>query len=317
MKVHKLVLIGLGHVGSAVLTQALAMNIAGEIACIDIKNDVAKGEALDAMHANACNYVPHTKVYAADFSACKDADLIICSGGPSILPGEHLDRLALAGRNIHVIGEIMTEVTKYTTDAPFIMITNPLDITTYLAATKFGYKKGRLFGTGTSLETFRFKHILGAHYQVDPKDIQGFILGEHGNSAFAAWSSISIGGVRFQDLDTYLQPQAPTDKEAIGKEVVKTAYDVLLGKGWTNSGIAMVACRIARAVLFDEKSILPVSVPFDGEYGIENVALSLPSIVGKDGVEKRLLIPLTEEEEVKLKFSADSVKEVMGKNNLF
>ena len=126
MKMSKLAIIGLGHVGSAVLTQAMAMNLAAEIVCIDINEKVAHGEALDATHATPCTYVPGMKVYSGDFSQCKDADIIICSGGPSILPGEKLDRLILAERNVKVIGEIMTEVTKYTKNTPFIMITNPL-----------------------------------------------------------------------------------------------------------------------------------------------------------------------------------------------
>lgn len=167
MKIHKLAIIGLGHVGSEVLTKAVASNIAAEIACIDIKENVAYGEALDICHSISSPINRNIKVYSGGFDAVKDADVIICDAGPSILPGQY-ERLKLAKENVKNITEIMTEVVKYNTDAILIMITNPLDVTTYLAATKFGWKHGRLFGTGTTLETLRFKYILSRHFGVNP-----------------------------------------------------------------------------------------------------------------------------------------------------
>ena len=316
MKKNKLAIIGLGHVGSAVLSRAIACQLASEIVCIDIDEKRAHGEALDASHATPCNFIPGMHIYAGGFEECADADIIICSGGPSILPGETLDRLVLAERNVKVIGEIMTEVIKYTTKAVFIMITNPLDVTTFLAATKFGYPAGRLFGTGTTLETLRFKRILANHYHVDAKDVQGYMLGEHGNSAFPAWSTVNIGGVPLDQLDDYYEHAEPFSKEKIAASVVQTAYDVLLSKGWTNTGIAMGACRLAKAVLFDEHCVLPVSTPLQGEYGLHDVALSLPSILGSDGVIKRLPLRLPEEELQNLHASAESIKSVLSANHL-
>ena len=286
MKIHKLAIIGLGHVGSEVLTKAVASNIAAEIACIDIKENVAYGEALDICHSISSPINRNIKVYSGGFDTVKDADVIICDAGPSILSGQY-ERLKLAKENVKNITE-MTEVVKYNTDAIFIMITNPLDVTTYLAATKFGWKHGRLFGTGTTLETLRFKYILSRHFGVNPQDIQGYMLGEHGNSAFPAWSTVSIGGIRLNDLHNYF-PEVKLDRELIHKQVVKTAYEVMDAKGWTNTGIASGAIRLAQAVFFDEKAVVPVSVPLTGEYGLKDVALSLPSVVGKDGVEKRWL----------------------------
>lgn len=315
-RTHKLAIIGLGHVGSAVLARAIACQLAPDIACIDINDKVAHGEALDADHSLSCAYVPGIHVHSGGFEECRDADVIICAGGPSILPGEKMDRLILAERNTKVIGEIMTEVTKYTTDAVFIMITNPLDVTTYLAATKFGYPAGRLFGTGTTLETMRFKYILSQHYHVDASDVQGYMLGEHGNSAFPAWSAVSIGGIPLDQLDEFYEHEKPLDKKEIGQEVVNTAYDVLLSKGWTNTGIAMGACRLAKAVFFDEHCVTPVSAPLHGEYGLNDVSLSLPSIIGKDGIVKRLPIHLTEAEQKDLQASADSIQAVLKANHL-
>lgn len=314
MKIHKLAIIGLGHVGSEVLTKAVASNIAAEIACIDIKENVAYGEALDICHSISSPINRNIKVYSGGFDTVKDADVIICDAGPSILPGQY-ERLKLAKENVKNITEIMTEVVKYNTDAIFIMITNPLDVTTYLAATKFGWKHGRLFGTGTTLETLRFKSILSRHFGVNPQDIQGYMLGEHGNSAFPAWSTVSIGGIRLNDLHNYF-PEVKLDRELIHKQVVKTAYEVMDAKGWTNTGIASGAIRLAQAVFFDEKTVVPVSVPLTGEYGLKDVALSLPSVVGKDGVEKRLALPLPEDELELLYKSSECIKEVLRASNL-
>lgn len=314
MKIHKLAIIGLGHVGSEVLTKAVASNIAAEFACIDIKENVAYGEALDICHSISSPINRNIKVYSGGFDTVKDADVIICDAGPSILPGQY-ERLKLAKENVKNITEIMTEVVKYNTDAIFIMITNPLDVTTYLAATKFGWKHGRLFGTGTTLETLRFKYILSRHFGVNPQDIQGYMLGEHGNSAFPAWSTVSIGGIRLNDLHNYF-PEVKLDRELIHKQVVKTAYEVMDAKGWTNTGIASGAIRLAQAVFFDEKAVVPVSVPLTGEYGLKDVALSLPSVVGKDGVEKRLALPLPEDELELLYKSSECIKEVLRASNL-
>ncbi len=316
LRTHKLAIIGVGHVGSAVLARAIACQLAAEIVCIDINEKVAHGEALDATHSTPCTFVPGIHVYSGGFEECRDADVIICSGGPSILPGEKLDRLILAERNVKVIGSIMKEVTRYTRDAIFIMITNPLDITTYLAATKFDYPANKLFGTGTTLETLRFKRILANRYHVDAKDVQGYMLGEHGNTAFPAWSTVGIGGIPLRDLDTFFKHEGPLDREKIAQEVVHVAYDVLLSKGWTNTGIAMGACRLAKAVFFDEHCVTPVSTPLNGEYGLHDVALSLPSIIGKEGVVKRLPIHLPDDELEALHKSAESIQAVLRANKL-
>ena len=316
LKPHKLAIIGLGHVGSAVLARAIACQLAAEIVCIDIKPEVAHGEAVDATHSIACALTPNVHVYSGGFEECRDADVIICAAGPSILPGGVMDRLTLAKENIAVIRDVMGEVTKYTRDAVFIMITNPLDVTTHVAATEFGYPAGKVFGTGTTLETMRFKSILGAHYHVDPTDVQGYMLGEHGNSAFPAWSTVSIGGVPLEKLDMFYDHETDFDREVVAGEVVNRAYDVLKSKGWTNTGIAMGACRLAKAVLYDEHAVLTVSTPLGGEYGIEDVSLSLPSVIGKDGVLKRIPLPLPAEEEELLHKSADSVKAVLRANGV-
>lgn len=308
---NKLVIVGMGHVGSAVLNCALSFNLASEIAVIDIIEKKAQGEALDSSHATPFSTGPNVKIHAGTFEECKDAKVIIIAAGPSILPGEIPDRLTLAGRNVAVMKEVMTSITQYTKDAIIIMITNPLDIMVYYAENFFGYPKGKIFGTGTTLETARFRSIIANQYNVDPKNVHGYMLGEHGNSAFPAWSLVNIAGVPYDKLDDHFQPNEPLDLERTAAKVVSVAYDVLNLKGCTNSGIAMAACRLARAVLFNERSIFPVSTTLHGEYGLHNVALSLPCLITEEGIEKRIEVSLSDAEVVKLQHSAQSITTVM------
>ena len=309
---NKLVIIGVGHVGSQVLSTAIAHQIASEIALIDIDEEKAVGEALDADHATPFDYNANIYVHKGTYQDCADAKVIIMCAGPSVLRGENLDRLVLAGRNAETVKEVMSQIVQYTKDAIIIFITNPLDITTFYAANYFGYPQGKLFGTGTTLETARLKRILADRYRVAPGSVQAFMLGEHGNSAFPAWSMVNIGGIPADQLDDYFEVASPLDKAAIGKQVVQVAYDVLNGKGWTNTGIAMGAVRLAKAVLFDERFVGPVSVTMQGEYGInEKVSLSIPCVIGKNGVEKRLPFPLPEAEILQLKNCAKTVRAVL------
>ncbi|QJW48105.1 L-lactate dehydrogenase [bacterium BFN5] len=311
VKKNKLVIVGVGNVGSAVLNCALSLNLASEIAVIDILEKKAHGEALDSNHALPFSIRPNVDIHAGTFEECENASVIIIAAGPSILPGECMDRLVLAGRNVEVMKEVMTSITQYTKDAIIIMITNPLDVMVYYAQNFFGYPKNKIFGTGTTLETARFRKIIADQYDLDPKEIHGYILGEHGNSAFAAWSLLSIAGLSSDKLDEYFSHATPLDRDKTAAEVIHTAYDVLTSKGWTNSGIAMAACRIARAVLYNERSIFPVSTTLEGEYGLTNVALSLPCIVSSEGISRRLEVPLAEDELTKLKKSAESLTAVL------
>ena len=310
-KTNKLAIVGVGNVGTAVLNCALAFNLAAEIALIDIIEKKALGEALDAAHGSPFTYSPNTYVHAGGFEECKDADVIIIAAGPSILPGEKTDRLLLADRNVKTIKDVMTNITRHTTSAVIIMITNPLDVTLFYAQNYFGYPKNKVLGTGTTLETARLRRILADRYGVDPKNVHGYMLGEHGNSAFPAWSLVNVAGIPVQSLDEYFAVEDPLDQAKLGQEVVQVAYDVLNNKGCTNSGIAMVACRIARAVLYDEKTVFPVSTTLEGEYGLQNVALSLPCVVDAQGVRQRLEVPLTEAEITNLQKSAANISQVL------
>jgi len=315
MKRNKLAVVGVGHVGSYVLADAMKLGLFAEIAVIDADKDVAYGEALDQAHATALTYMSNTSVRAGDYSECADADVIICAAGPSMTKSEAdktPDRAKLAAVNAEVIREVMAGITKYTKDAILIMITNPLDTMLYIAENEFGYTKGRVFGTGTMLDSARLRKVIADNYDIDPKSVTGYMMGEHGHTAFPVLSRLSVQGFGEKELDQVFKGKEPLSREGIKDQVVKAAFNVLNGKGWTNAGIAQAAVTLAKAVLLDERSVYPVSTTLHGQYGYDgDVALSMPCIIGRNGVEQQLEIELDEQELEWLHQSADYIKEAM------
>jgi len=308
----KIVIVGTSNVGSAVLNKLMDFQLASEIVLIDLNEEKAKGEALDASHSTSCIYSTNINIHAGTYADCKDAGIIIITAGPSIRPGETPDRLRLASVNTKIMSSVMSEITKYTKDAMIIMITNPLDVATYHVSTAFDYPREKIIGTGTLLETFRFRRILANKYHVDTKNIHGYVLGEHGNSAFPAWSTVDIAGLGLEHLDEYFHLPEKLDRSAVEDEIVQVAYDVINWKGFTNTGIAMVACRLVKAILYDEHTILPMSAVLEGEYGITNVALSIPRMLCSTGIVRSFEIHLTEKELNLLHVSADSVRSALA-----
>ena len=304
----KIVVIGTSNVGSAVLNKLADFQLASEIALIDLNEEKAKGEALDASHATSCLYSTNIDVHLGTYADCRDAGIIIITAGPSIRPGETPDRLRLASTNWKIMHSVMTEIVKYTKEAMIIMITNPLDVATYCVSTEFDYPREKILGTGTLLETFRFRRILADRYCVDPKNIHGYVLGEHGNSAFPAWSTVDVAGLGIEHLDEYFHHTEKLSRKDVEDEIVQVAYNVINWKGFTNTGIAMVACRFVKSVLYDEHTILPCSAVLEGEYGIKNVALSIPRMICSTGIVRSFEIYLTDLELKQLHASAQSVR---------
>ena len=304
----KIVIIGTSNVGSAVLNKLMDFQLASEIVLIDLNEEKAKGEALDASHSTSCIYSTNINIHAGSYAECKDAGIIIITAGPSIRPGEEPDRLRLAYVNTKIMSSVMTEVVKYTKDAMLLIITNPLDVATYHISTTFDYPREKIIGTGTLLETFRFRRILANKYHVDTKNIHGYVLGEHGNSAFPAWSTVDVAGLGLEHLDEYFNLTEKLDRKQVEKEIVQVAYDVINWKGFTNTGIAMAACRFVKAMIYDEHTILPMSAVLEGEYGIKNVALSIPRMLCSSGIVRSFEIRLTNTELQLLHASAKSVR---------
>ena len=308
---RKIVVIGTSNVGSAVANKIADFQLATEVVLIDLNEDKAWGEAKDSSHATSCIYSTNIKFHLGDYEDCKDANIIVITAGPSIRPGETPDRLKLAGTNAKIMSSVMGEIVKRTKEAMIIMITNPLDVATYVVSTQFDYPRNLILGTGTMLETYRFRRILADKYQVDPKNINGYVLGEHGNSAFVAWSTTGCAGFPIDDLDEYFHRTEKLSHEAVEQELVQVAYDVINKKGFTNTGIAMAACRFIKSVLYDEHTILPCSAVLEGEYGIKDVALSIPRMVCADGIMRSFEVHLTDDELEKMHKAAQSVRSAL------
>ena len=308
---RKIVVIGTSNVGSAVVNKIADFQLASEIVLIDLNKDKAWGEATDSSHATACIYSTNIKIHQGDYDDCKDANIVIICAGPSIRPGETPDRLKLAGTNAKIMSSVFNEIQQRTKDAVIILITNPLDVAVYVVSTQFDYPREKILGTGTMLETYRFRRILANKYEVDPKNINGYVLGEHGNAAFVAWSTTGCAGFPLEKLDEYFHHTTPLDKAAVEQELVQVAYDVINRKGFTNTGVAMAACRFVKSVLYDEHTILPASAVFNGEYGINDVALSLPRMICADGIMRVFEIALTDEELEKMHKAAKSVRSAL------
>lgn len=310
---NKLVIIGAGMVGSAVLNYALSLNLLAEVVVIDSNKRRALGEALDASHTTSFAYTPNVNVREGDYEDCEDAQIIVITAGPSIKPGEKSDRMLLADTNIKVINEIMDNIIKHTKDAIIIIVTNPVDVVTYYCQQHFDYPKHKIIGSGTLLDSARLRRIIGKIFKVDTKNVHGYILGEHGENSFAAWSHVNIAGIPFEDLNEAFETNYSLDQDEILKEVKNAGFEVLQLKGYTSSGIAASVSRLVRAILLNEQSILPVSSTLEGEYGINNVALSIPCIITNYGIAKRLQIPLTSDEANRLRSSASNLSHILEK----
>lgn len=311
---HKLVIVGVGHVGSYVLADAMKMNLFAEIVTIDIADGVAHGEALDQHHATALSSLASTHVRAGDYEECTDADIIICAAGPSIIPSDDNDtpdRASLAAINAAVIRDVMSKITAYTNDAIIIMITNPLDTMLYVAENEFDYPSGKIFGTGTMLDSARLRRIVADELGVSPASVSGYMMGEHGLSAFPVLSHLTVGGMGVDELRAQA-PEARLEPDFLAESTVRAAYDVLNSKGWTNAGVAQAAVLMARHVLLDEKVIVPACTTLRGEYGYDGtVALSMPSLLGKNGVEKRFEVRLNAWEQEALEKSVNAISEAI------
>ncbi|TCS82545.1 L-lactate dehydrogenase [Tepidibacillus fermentans] len=305
MKNHtKIVVIGSGAVGSTFAYTVLLKGLANELVIIDKNRDKAEGDALDLNHGLLL--AQPMKIYAGDYSDCKDADIIVITAGAAQKPGE--TRLDLLQRNVSIYHQILSEVTKFNQDAIFLIATNPVDILTYISIKLTNIPKERIIGSGTLLDSARFRYLISEKIKIDPRSIHGMIIGEHGDTELAAWSLLNIAGINQVKADTtsrcYLSPE---DKEEIYQQTKNAAYQIIEKKGSTYYAIALSLARICEAILHDQKSILPVSTYLENYKGIRDVCLGIPSIVGKNGVEEILDLPLTSEEEEKLLHSAQQL----------
>ncbi|KAH9777311.1 hypothetical protein WN944_013607 [Citrus x changshan-huyou] len=308
----KISVIGTGNVGMAIAQTILTQDFVEELALVDAKADKLRGEMLDLQHAAA--FLPRTKILASvDYAVTAGSDLCIVTAGARQIAGE--SRLNLLQRNLSLFKAIIPPLVKYSPDCILLIVANPVDILTYVAWKLSGLPSNRVIGSGTNLDSSRFRFLLADHLDVNAQDVQAYIVGEHGDSSVALWSSISVGGVPI--LSFLEKQQIAYEKETlerIHKEVVDSAYEVISLKGYTSWAIGYSAANLARSILRDQRKIHPVSVLAKGFYGIDggDVFLSLPAQLGRGGVLGVTNIHLNEEESHRLRNSAKTILEVQS-----
>lgn len=313
MNMRKAVMIGCGFVGSASVFSLMQSGLFSEIVLIDADKAKAEGEAMDISHG--IPLAKHMKIYAGDYDDVADAAIIIITAGANQKPNE--TRLDLVHKNVAIFKSILSEIRKSDFQGILLVVANPVDILTYVAQKLSGLPEGHVIGSGTVLDTARLKYEIGEHLEVDSRSVHAFIIGEHGDSEIAAWSSANVSGIPLNDFcEMRGHYQHDKSTKEIAERVKNSAYEIISRKNATYYGVAMAVRRICEVIIRDEKSILPVSVMMHGEYGIENVVLSMPAIVGKNGVETKVPISLSGEEEKKLMESGKILKELLDEIEL-
>ncbi len=306
-KTHsKIAVIGAGTVGATIAYSVAMKNLVAELVIIDVNTEKAEGEAMDISHS--LSILGGMNVHSGDYSDIKNCDVIIISAGLGRKPGE--TRLDLAKKNAVIAKDIIRNIMQHYNGGVIMVVTNPVDVITYIIQKESGLPRGVVFGTGAVLDSARFRHILSQKLGVDVKNVHGFIAGEHGDTQFAVWSSVHIGAM---SLDAYCQAMNITiDKAQIEEYVLKSGAEVIKRKGATYYAIASIATCLAEVILKDRKSIFFTSNLADGFYGMNDLCLSLPNIMGKNGAECTIHLNFSEDELAKLQKSAKAIKEVLN-----
>lgn len=310
---RKAAMIGCGFVGSASAFALMQSGLFSELVLIDANHDKAEGEAMDIAHG--LPFAGQMKIYAGDYDDIVDAAVIIVTAGAAQKPGE--TRLDLVNKNVNIFKSIIPEIAKRNYKGILLIVANPVDILTYTAVKLSGLPENRVIGSGTVLDTARLKYALGEHLEVDSRSVHSFIIGEHGDSEIVAWSSTNVSGIPVNDfceLRGHFNHEEAMHR--IADDVKNSAYDIIEKKGATYYGIAMSVKRICECIMRDEKSILPISSMMHGEYGISDICLSMPTVVGREGVETRVPIQLNEQEESALSASAEQLSKVVAQLDL-
>ncbi|XAR54965.1 L-lactate dehydrogenase [Bertholletia excelsa] len=308
----KISVVGVGNVGMAIAQTILTQDLADELALVDVNSDKLRGEMLDLQHAAA--FLPRTKILAdVDYAITAGSDLCIVTAGARQKSGE--SRLNLLQRNLALFSGIVPALAKYSPETILLIVSNPVDVLTYVAWKLSGFPSNRVMGSGTNLDSSRFRFLIADHLDVNAQDVQAYIVGEHGDSSVALWSSISVGGVPV--LSFLERQQIAYEKETLAKihkEVVQSAYEVIGLKGYTSWAIGYSVASLARSILRDQRRIHPISVLAGGFYGFNEgeVFLSLPAQLGRSGVLGVANVHLTDEEARQLRESARTLLEVQG-----
>lgn len=303
----KIAVVGTGNVGSSTAYGLLLGGLAAEIVLVDINKPRAEGEAMDLSHASPFSHA--TRVRAGGYQDCAGASVVVIAAGINQKPGQ--SRMDLVHANVAIFKTIIPEIVRYAPDTILLVATNPVDILTYVTWKLSGFPTHRVIGSGTALDTARFRFEIGRYYGVNPESVHADIIGEHGDTELPVWSLSSISGMHLPDYCRHAGIQY--DQKALTTCFTNTknaAYEIIKRKGWTNYGVATALTRIVETILRDEDTLLPVSMV--GKFaGVEGVALSVPCKVTRLGVFHTFTLKLSPEEESELRMSAESLKLVL------
>ena len=301
-------IIGCGNVGSATAYALMHSRLLSKLVLIDINSKKAYGEAEDISHSLPFN--SPMEIISGDYKDIVDCGIIIITAGVNQTPEQ--TRLDLLQKNAKIFRGIVDNIKEHNKNALLLVVTNPVDILTYITLQESGFPTSKVIGSGTVLDTARLKEKVGKHLGVDSRNVHSFVIGEHGDSEVAVWSSANVSGI---DLDSYYRERhMEFDRSALDRfaaEVMTSAYRIIEAKGATYYGIADSVRRIVSAIVNDEHTILPISAKLSGEYGVYEVCMGVPCIVGKNGIEQILEIPLNKTEKERLKASAQSLKDAI------
>lgn len=302
----KIAIIGAGNVGSTFAFSLMISGLAREIVLIDKNESLAIGECMDLNHG--LSFAHPTKIYAAGFESCEDADIVVITAGVNQKPDQ--SRTDLVNKNVALFKEIIPAIAKYAKNSILLVVTNPVDILTYVTLKLSGLPSNRVIGSGTVLDTARLKYLISDYSKVDPSNIHAYIIGEHGDTELPVWSNATIGGMA---IETYCSEYAQlgnskNELKEIFDKVKNSASEIIKLKGATNYSIAMSLVKITRSIVRNENSILPVSTLITDYYGISDVCISIPCIVNMKGVEQYVRLDLSDEEQKLFKHSANSLK---------
>ncbi len=305
MDIRKVGIIGCGMVGSSTAFALMESGLFTDMILIDVNRDRAVGEAMDLSHC--LPYTRPVEIRAGSYRDLADCGIIVITAGVGQKPGE--TRMDCIQNNVKVLRSIVPSITEYNKDAFLLVVSNPVDVLSYVAYKLSGMPSNRVFGSGTVLDSARLKFILGRRLNVDPRSVHAFVIGEHGDSELAVWSSANISGIT---LDKYCAhcgyARHEDNKKKLENEVKNSAYEIIDRKGATYYGIAAATRRICESIVRDEHSIMPVSTLVSGHYGIDDVYISVPSLIGSGGVEDILDIDLDPQESNALIDSAATLK---------
>jgi L-lactate dehydrogenase len=304
-KAVRVVVIGAGNVGATFAYALLFRGLAAEIVLIDANRARAEGEAMDLNHAEP--FTHPTRVWAGDFDDCAGAAIVVIAAGAGQRPGE--TRLDLVKKNAEIFGKIVPEVARRIPDGILLIATNPVDVLTQVSQKLSGLPENRVIGSGTILDTARFRYLLGQHFGVEARSVHAYIIGEHGDSEVPVWSLANIAGLRladYADLNGMTHDQSTLDD--IFRRTRDAAYHIIERKGATYYAVAAGLMRIVEAILRDQHTVLSVSSLIRDYYGIDNLCLSLPTVVGRNGIERVLRLQLSEAEQKALQHSAEVLR---------